>query len=273
MERPWFRLWPPWVPRSIPYPEVPLQRLLEESADRYPDRAAIIFRNSTITYGELNALADRFAAALKGLGVARGDRVALHLPNTPQFVISYYGALKAGAIITPVSPLFREGELKHQLNDSGAETIITLDAHYPMVEKVRGETRLTRIIVTGLKDFQPSEEAIQGKAEVYSLSDLLDGYPPQPPEWRGDPKEETALLQYTGGTTGTPKGAMLTHYNLVSNAVAWAKWIRGREGGEIIPADLRVVYEHGVEGGNPTEDGSPMPVSYTHLTLPTTERV
>jgi len=243
LERPWFRFWPPWVPRSIPYPEVPLQRLLEESADRYPDRAAIIFRNSTITYGELNALADRFAAALKGLGVARGDRVALHLPNTPQFVISYYGALKAGAIITPVSPLFREGELKHQLNDSGAETIITLDAYYPMVEKVRGETRLTRIIVTGLKDLQPSEEAIRGKAEV---SDLLDGYPPQPPEWRGDPREETALLQYTGGTTGTPKGAMLTHYNLVSNAVAWAKWIRGREGEEVFLTVLPLFHIYGM---------------------------
>jgi len=237
------KYWPEWVPHSIEYPEEPLFSLLEKSADKHPNATAIIFQDNRLSYRYLNELVDRFATALQNMGVEKGDRVALFLPNIPQFVISYFGALKTGAIVTAVSPLYKERELEHQLTDSGSETLVILDLLYPTVKKIRERTKLKRIIVTGIKEYLPTVKRVLGsllgkvpslkvakEPGVYFFQELLKAYPPHPSEVQIDPKEDLALLQYTGGTTGTPRGAMLTHYNLVSNAYMCNAWLRAEEG-------------------------------------------
>ena len=238
--------WPEGVPHTIDYPEIPLFQLLDDSAEKHPDATAIIFQDYKMTYRELKDQVDRFATALQTLGVEREDKVALFLANIPQFVISYYGALKAGAIVTAISPLYKEREVRHQINDSGAETLVVLDLLYPVVEKVKDETGLKRIIVTGFGEYLPSLKRILGSllgkipthkvemgAGMHQFQDLIKGYQPNPAPIEVDPKEDLALLQFTGGTTGLPKGAMLTHYNLVSNAYMCNAWMNTEEGAEI----------------------------------------
>jgi len=238
--------WPKGVPFTLDYPEIPLYTLLDESAEKHPDATALIYQDKRITYGELKEEVDRFATALQKMGVARGDRVALFLPNVPQFVISYYGALKAGAIVTAISPLYKEREVAHQISDSGAETLVVLDILYSEVENVLGELGLKRTIVTGLKDYLPTAKRVLGSllgrvpsykvetgANVHQFLDLIKRYPPSPEAVEVDPKEDLALLQYTGGTTEVPKGAMLTHYNMVSNALMCNAWLSVREMEEI----------------------------------------
>ncbi|MEM2098640.1 MAG: long-chain fatty acid--CoA ligase [Candidatus Bathyarchaeia archaeon] len=230
-KRCWFKSYPNQVPKSISYPLVPLCGLLEKTTQEYADKVAIAYGESQITYSELNTLSKRFAVALYQLGVRRGDRVALFMPNTPQFVIAYFGVLKVGAVLTAISPLHKEREVEYQLRDSGAETIVTLDSLFPVVEAVWQRTTLKRVIVTSLDDYAtvasvPAAKPAVG-ANIYSFKELLLGsVDTNPPALHIDPLEDLAVLQYTGGTTGTPKAAMLTHMNLVSNAVAFATWIR-----------------------------------------------
>jgi len=246
------------VPRSIEYPEEPLFSLLERTAEKHPDATAIIFQDRKLSYRYLKELVDRFATALQSMGVEKGDRVALFLPNIPQFVISYYGALKAGAIVTAVSPLYRERELEHQLVDSGSETLVVLDLLYPVVEKIR-DTKLERTIVTGIKEYLPAVKRVLGsllgkvpsrkvarRPGVHFFQELLKAYPPRPSEVQIDPEEDLALLQYTGGTTGTPKGAMLTHHNLVSNAYMCDAWLQAEEGREIHVSVLPLYHIYGM---------------------------
>ncbi len=228
--KPWFRAWPQDVPKHLEYPNVPLQGILEKTAKEHPEKAAIAYFEREITYAELNSLSDQFAAALAALGVKKGDRVALFLPNVPQFVIAYYGALKAGAVLTAISPLHKEREVAYQLNDSEAETIVALDSLSSIVEKVWRETKLKNAVVTSLAEYASKTTAVPSKVEqkpnVYSFQEVLkEGV--KPPKVNINPKDDLAALQYTGGTTGTAKGAMLTHENLVSNAVAFAAWIKG----------------------------------------------
>ncbi|MGB9914799.1 MAG: long-chain-fatty-acid--CoA ligase [Candidatus Bathyarchaeales archaeon] len=230
--QPWLRLWPPDVPRKLEYPKVPLQGFLEKAAEVYPQKAAIAFADREITYAELAALTDQFAAALAALGVKKGDKVAVFLPNTPQFIIAYYGSLKVGALLTAISPLHKEREVEYQLKDAEAETIVALDTLYPIVENVRRKTKLKNIIVTSAEEYAAKASAapirIEQKPNVYLFQELLiEGKKAKPPKVHIDPEEDLAALQYTGGTTGTAKGAMLTHRNLVSNAVAFAAWIKG----------------------------------------------
>ena len=246
MERPRPKNWPEWVPETIEYPKVPVFALLDETAERYPDHTAIIFQDNRLTYRELKEQVDRFATALQKMGVAKGDRVALFLPNMPQFVISYYGALKAGAMVTAISPLYKEREVEHQLEDSGSETLIVLDLFYPIVQKIKDEAKPKRIIVTGIKDYLPTVKRVLGsllgkvpshKVEkepgIHFFQDLIKGHPPNPSEVDVDPMDDLAILQYTGGTTGIPKGAMITHYNLVSNAYMCNAWLNAKEGMEV----------------------------------------
>ena len=138
-EKPWFKFWPEGVRKHIDFPEVPLHGLLEGTAEKFPEHTAIVYFNKTMTYRELNDLSDRFATALDDLGVKKGDKVAIFLPNTPQFVISYYGITKIGAVETAISPLYKEREVEHQLNDSEAETVVVLDALLPHLRKGFGK--------------------------------------------------------------------------------------------------------------------------------------
>jgi long-chain acyl-CoA synthetase len=227
--------WPEWVPHSINYPEIPLQQILDESAKQNPEKIAIIFQDKKISYRELSREVNSFAAGLQKKGLEKNNRVAIYLPNIPQFIISYYGALKAGAIVTSISPLFKERELRHQLEDSGADTLIILDILFPLFEKIKHETLVKRVIVTSFKDYLPPLKrvigSLLGKIPSYNVNEQealnfkeLVKFSSEPTEIEFDPVKDLALLQYTGGTTGLPKAAMLTHYNLVSNAYMCNAW-------------------------------------------------
>jgi long-chain acyl-CoA synthetase len=222
-DKPWFRSWPKDMPRTLRYPDLALHEILKETASEHGTKIAIAFRDNGITYSELDNFSDRFAASLASLGVTKGERVAVFLPNIPQFVIAYFGILKAGAIVTAISPLHREREVEHQLRDSGAETIVTLDSLYPVVANVWAGTKLKHAVFTSIEPYAPN---VEFKPNVHSFQKLLaEGA--HAPDVEANPTEDLAALQYTGGTTGTSKGAMLTHRNLVANAVAFGTWIRG----------------------------------------------
>jgi len=262
MEKPWLAHYEPQVPHTLDYPERPLHMNLEESARKHPDATALIFMNRKITYAELNALVDRFAAGLVQAGVKKGDRVALYLPNCPPFIIGYYGILKAGAIVVPCNPLYVAREIEHQLRDSGAETVLVLSSFYNTVRGVREHTALKRVIVTNIKEYFPpllkvlftiAKEKkdghrvdIHGDADTYWLQDFLAGAPARPPQVDVTPND-TACLLYTGGTTGVPKGAELTHRNLMSNAVQCRAWIHDlQEGQEVILASIPLFHSYGM---------------------------
>jgi long-chain acyl-CoA synthetase len=247
--KPWFSSWPPEVPKNTEYPYIPLHAILTNTAKEYPEKTALAFFEREISYRELDSLSNQFAAALTTLGVKKGDRVAIFLPNIPQFVIAYFGALKAGAVATAISPLHKEREVEHQLNDSEAETIIALDTLYPIVEKVWQKTKLKNVIVTRLEEYASKTTDAPSKVEqtsnVYSFRDLLKEAA-KPPKVTVNPEEDLAALQYTGGTTGTAKGAMLTHRNLVSNAVAFAAWIKGAVAEETFLTALPLFHIYGM---------------------------
>ncbi len=228
MERPWLKHYDFFVPESIRYPRVPLYKLLELTCVRYDEHTATIFFGQKLTYGELRDKVRRLASALRSLGVNPGDRVALMLPNCPQFIISYYGVLEAGAVVTNVSPLHVEREIEYELNDSGAETIIYLDLFHSRIEAVKDSTPLKRRIITSITDFlaEPvTPTAERGPGDHYFL-EVLEGGEPEPPEADIDPEKDLAALQYTGGTTGLPKAVMLTHLNLLANAMQCTAWAR-----------------------------------------------
>lgn len=237
----WLKNWPEGVPISIKYPKIPLFEFLRNTARKFPNRTAMIFYGKKTTYKQLDVLTDRFAAALSDIGVKKGDIVALLLPNIPQFVISYYGALKAGAAVTTISPLQEEGEVGYELRDSGAETIVALDLLFARIEHIQEETKLKNVIVTSVTDYLPllpkflaPLRGLKTKSEpgAYRFQDLIKRCKSNPPEVEINPEEDVAVLQYTGGTTGTPKGVTLTHYNLVVNAIQIYHWTRGWGHGE-----------------------------------------
>jgi long-chain acyl-CoA synthetase len=218
--RPWFKHWPKDVPRHIDYPEIPLYGLLTEAAKKYPDEVAFVNQSESITYAELDKATSKLAAGLIDAGIKRGDTVVLFLPNCIEFVIGYYGILKAGATVTPANPLYKEDELKYQINDCKASALITNNKAGTVVEKIRHDTGLRCVILTD----QPQIE------KSISLEAILDKYDPSLfTPIPANPKEDIAAIEYTGGTTGLPKGAMLTHYNLVVNAVQNAFWLNWNE--------------------------------------------
>ena len=262
MEKLWLKNYEPQVPHTLEYPERPLHTNLEETARKYPDATATIFLNHKIPYKELNELADRFAAALQQLGVKKGDRVAIYMANCPQFVASYYGALKAGAIAVTFNPLYAAREVEHQLKDSGAETIVVMSRFYPIVQQVRANTALKHVIVTNIKEYFPplikllftlfkekkegDAQDISGDANTYWFQELLSRAPAKPTPV--DVKHsDTACLLYTGGTTGVPKGAELTHRNLMSNAMGCRYWLHDlRESKEIVLTAIPLYHSYGM---------------------------
>jgi long-chain acyl-CoA synthetase len=262
MEKPWLKHYEPQVPPTIEYPQRPLFTNLEESARRHPDAAATIFLNHKMTYREINELADRFAAALQQVGVEKGDRVAIYTANCPQYIISYYGALKAGAIVVSFNPLYAAREVEHQLKDSGAETMVVMSRFYPIVKQVRPNTRLRHVIVTNIKEYFPpltkllftlarerkggDRQDISGDPNTYWFQDVLKQAPAKPKPVEVKPGD-TALLQYTGGTTGVSKGAELSHSNVMSNAVACRNWMHDvQEGAEVVLTSIPLYHSYGM---------------------------
>ena len=241
MERPWHAQYEAGIPPTLSYPEVPLHRFLVDSARRVPGRTALEFYGRRIPYRELDELTDRFAQALIRLGVRKGDRVAIMLPNCPQAVIGYFGALKAGACVVQTNPLYVGSEIAHQMQDSGAETILALDQFHPRIKEILDRTPLKRVILTNVRDYLPWLKRLlyplkarrQGQwvevervPPLYDFPTLIKEAPSGPPPGEVSP-DDLALLQYTGGTTGVPKGAMLTHRNLVANTIQCRWWLKG----------------------------------------------
>jgi long-chain acyl-CoA synthetase len=228
-----FKAWPEGWPKTLDYPDIPVFGFLDQTAARVPNRLAIIFGGMELTYSELKQLSDRFASALDSLGIKKGDRVAIHLPNCPQFAIAYYAILRLGGIFTPLSPLLSPREAKHQLNDSEAEALVTLDLLYPGIAGILPETQVQRIISTSIADcynaiIQPIKPL--GKIETPDTLDfaaLLKDHETFTNEVAIDPKEDLAHLAYTGGTTGVSKGVMLTHANVVANVCQYGLWFSG----------------------------------------------
>ncbi len=220
-EWPWFKHYPEGVRRSLDYPDVTMNFYLEESARKYPSKPVTIFYGRETTYAEMAHYVDRLAAALRRMGVSKGDRVALMLPNCPHYVISYYAIIKLGAIVVQVNPMYTTKELDYLLADSGAETIILLDAFYPRLEAAERRAQMRNVI--GVILGQPQAELGEG---VHVFEEVVKLNNPDPAVGKDVGPDDVAVLQYTGGTTGVAKGAMLTHRNLVANALQITEWSR-----------------------------------------------
>ncbi len=250
MEPIWRTHYDPGVPSSVAYPAVPLPWLLETAAQDYPDNIATVFFGARMTYREVNDEANRLAHALQTLGLARGERVALVLPNCPQFLISYYAVLKAGGIVVPTNPTYTTREFAHQFADAGVRMVITLNLFVPKIQEIRAETQIEHLIVTHVQNYLPTllsylhpiKERREGTAVhimagpgIHDFSELIlrhsPAYTPLPLA-----PTELAVLQYTGGTTGRAKGAMLTHRNLLANTLQTRAWLTDVQlgGGEMV---------------------------------------
>ena len=248
-EKPWFKNWPSDVPKHLDYPEVPLFNLLRQAAKKHPKSPALAYLDRETNYQELDAFSNQFAGALAKLGVSKGDCIALFLPNIPQFVIAYYGILKAGAVLTAISPMHREREVEYQLCDSKAKAIVTLDSLLPMVKTIWQKSHLQHAIATSQEEYAsqfPLSTQSNRTQRVHSFQRLLAQNEAAPPNLKIDPSEDLAALQYTGGTTGKAKAAMLTHRNLVFNAVAFAAWIKGAEAQETFLTALPLFHIYGM---------------------------
>ena len=242
-DRVWHKFYAPGVPRSIDYERLPLPAALIRSAQRFPDVDALVLMGGRIKYRELNRLVDRFAASLKRLGVKKGDRVALILPNIPQLIIGVYAAWKIGAAVVMNNPLYTESELAHQLNDSEASLVLAMDLLVPRMLSLREKTGVDMIISCHIRDFLPFplkqvfplvkkqlHRAPQpGDQGVLEFMDLIKE--PAPDLEPDVDFEDLAALLYTGGTTGASKGVMLTHANLSINVQQFKALLRDMEDG------------------------------------------
>ncbi len=215
----WLKKYPPDLPKEVKIPtDKSIPELAEEAADKWPNSVNIIFYGREFTRKEFKDYIDRLTTAFqKNLGIRKGDKIAIYLPNCPQFIIAYMAGLAAGATMTCISPLFVPRELAYQLKDSGAETLVTMDMFYNNVGQIRNEVKLKNIIITNIFGQTPSvpESVEQG---IYHMTNLIKDTTPDITRVKINPKKDIAVIQYTGGTTGMPKGALLTHYNLIANA-------------------------------------------------------
>lgn len=240
-EKPWLQNYPAGIPTTIEYDEKPLYSFLLDSGERYKNKKALHFMGKEISFGELLSRAKQMANFLQSKGLKKGDRVAIMLPNCPQAVITYYGAMLAGGVVVQVNPLYTERELEYQLQDSGAEFIVCLDILIPRVSNVREATNLKHAIVTRISDYLPFPKnliypfiqkreynmvvKVEESEDTHVWKTIFESVSGDYKEVSVDPKEDLALLQYTGGTTGRPKGVMLTHYNLVANVQMCTAWM------------------------------------------------
>lgn len=263
-DKPWVKFYPDGVPEQVEVPERSLPDVFDETTAKYGDKTAVVFYGNNISFKRLREDVDRFAAALSRLGIQKGDRIALYLLNSPQFIIAYFGALKVGATLTPISPVYTSIEVKHQLEDSDAHSIVCQDLLYDNIERTGLELR--NVILTSIGDYLPLSRKLGGKSVLgrayarmevpsdqllqrpgfHQFQKLLKDSPPDAPSVSISPTTDLAVLPYTGGTTGLPKGALLTHYNLLACQMQTkAFWPILEDGKEVIPAFLPFYHIYG----------------------------
>jgi len=263
-DRPWLERYDEGVPQKIDYPEVPLFYFLEESARKYPEQPCTIFKGAKITYQEMSAITDRLAAGLSGLGIKKGDRVGIFIPNTPQFVMAYFAILKLGAIVVATNPLYTAREIEHQANDSGMEIMIVMSNFYNQVKEVQAKTKIRKLVVTNIKEALPPitsflftllKEKKGGfridldEGDVW-MQDLIDAHTPEDCPQVDIGPEDDAVFQYSGGTTGTPKAAIAAHRNLVANTLQIRHWMPNLiDGGEVVLMAIPLYHVYGMVAG------------------------
>jgi len=272
MDKPWLKHYDEGVPPSIEYPTIPLDQFLADAAAKHPDHTATIFGapvgsrvlDAKLTYGQLNDQVNRFAAGLQQMGVKKGDRVAIMLPNCPQFIIAAYATWRIGGIVVCCNPLYVPREIEHLVNDSETETFVVMSQLYERVKSIRAGTALKRVIVTNVKEYFPGllrllftlakerkeghRVDISGDADTHWFQDVIRRAPVPPVPVEVSPDEVSTLI-YTGGTTGGPKGAQLSHRNLVSNAVTLNIWAKSREAEDIMLAVMPFFHAYGLTAG------------------------
>ena len=263
MTAPWLSGYDEGVPHTLaPYPDRTLLDYLSESAANWPDRPALLFKGATISYRDLHRLSDRFASALVDLGVKRGDRVALCLPNSPQFILAEVGAWKIGAIVCPINPTYTDRELQDALNATGAETIVVLNRLYDRVKAIQSATTLKRVVASGIKDFLPltkrvgytflrekkDGERISLRGDDRRFRTLLRGSG-KPPEARPTP-DDPAVILMSGGTTGVPKGVLGSHRGMVQAGMQLRAWLKPamNEWTDVIMLPLPLFHTYGNTG-------------------------
>jgi long-chain acyl-CoA synthetase len=263
-ERPWFEFYDEGVPKTIEYPDVPLFYFLEESASKYPDVTCTVFKGAKISYREMNDITDRLAAGLADLGIQKGDRVGIFMPNSPQFVMAYFAILKAGAVVVATNPLYRAREIIHQANDSGVEVMLVMSNFYNLIKEVQPKTKIRQVVVTNIKETLPPILAflfsltkekkggfriLLAEGDVW-MKDLIERHKPQDrPKIEIGP-DDLALFQYSGGTTGIPKAAMALHRNLVANTLQIRSWMPSAiDGKEVIMMAIPLFHVYGMVAG------------------------
>ena len=239
--RPWQQLYPEQIPTTLTYDNQPLHAFLKESAKKSPNQVSIHFLGRELTFKEVYESALKFAAYLKELGLEKGDRVAISLPNCPQSVISSFGILIAGGVVVQTNPTYTERELEYQMKDSGSKIMVTMDILFPRVAKITPNTDIQHIIVTAIKDYLPFPKSlvypfmqkkqygivvkVEHAGNHHLFKEIMKQEVPNEIPESFDVENDLALLQYTGGTTGFPKGVMLTHRNLVANTKMCQAWL------------------------------------------------
>jgi long-chain acyl-CoA synthetase len=259
---PWLDSYPPGVPEHVEVPAGNLARLLADAARDFPNAPAVHFQGRTMSYAELADQAWRFAGALAGLGVGKGTKVGLVLPNCPQAVVALFGALRLGAVVVQNNPIYTERELGHQLGDAGVEVVVCLDLAYDRLKALRERTAIREVIVTSLLDELPAVRRViapytrRGRAAAQAIGrdepvrrwrELLATATTRAGEAEVDAAADLALLQYTGGTTGIAKGVMLSHANLRANVEQVRAWFPDADPGrEVMMAVLPFFHAYGL---------------------------
>jgi long-chain acyl-CoA synthetase len=263
-DRPWLEYYDPGVPKHIDYPEVPLFHFLEEDAQKYPDTPCTIFKGAKISYREMNEITDRLAAGLADVGVKKGDRVGIFMPNTPQFVMAYFAILKLGGVVVATNPLYSPREIEHQLNDAGLEIMLVMSNFYNTIKAVQPKTKLRTLVVTNLKETLPpvlgflftlTKEKKEGfRVQLaegdFWMQDLISRFKPEDRPQVDVSPDDTALFQYSGGTTGISKGAIALHRNLVANSLQVRDWnSKVRIGNEVVLMAIPLFHVYGMVAG------------------------
>ncbi|MFY0803943.1 long-chain-fatty-acid--CoA ligase [Peribacillus frigoritolerans] len=261
--KPWQAIYPEQIPAVLSYEDKPLYSFLKESAEEFPDKVSIHFQGKELTFREVHESALKFAAYLKSIGLQKGERVAVMLPNCPQGVISFFGILMAGGVVVQTNPTYTERELEYQMKDSGAKMILAMDILFPRVSAVASRTDIEHIIVTAIKEYLPFPKNliypfiqkkqygivinVEHEGNHHLFSEIMKRKITEEVTVPIDVDNDLALLQYTGGTTGFPKGVMLTHKNLLANTKMCNAWLyKNKRGEERILAILPFFHVYGM---------------------------